>query len=53
MLTNLNVAGELLQFFWTHKRWWLIPLVAVLILFAILLVLGSVSGLGPFIYTLF
>lgn len=53
MLSNLGVAGELLSFLWQRKRWWLIPMVAVLLLFGLLLIFASASGIGPFIYTLF
>ena len=53
MVTNLGVAGELLMFLWQRKQFWLIPMVAVLLLFGLLLVFASASGVGPFIYTLF
>ena len=53
MTSNLGVAGELLGFLWQRKLWWLIPMVTVLLLFALLLVFASASGIGPFIYTLF
>jgi len=53
MLTKLGVSGELLRFLWQRKLWWLIPMVTVLIIFALLLVFASASGVGPFIYTLF
>jgi len=50
---NLGVAGEFLSFLWHHKRWWLIPMGIVLLFFALLLIFASVTGLGPFIYTIF
>jgi hypothetical protein len=53
MTTNLGVVGEFLGFLWQRKLWWLIPMVAVLLLFGILLIFASASGVGPFIYTLF
>ena len=53
MVTNLGVAGELLTFLWQRKLFWLIPMVALLLLFGLLLVFGSATGVGPFIYTLF
>lgn len=53
MVTNLGVAGELLMFLWQRKRFWLIPMVAVLLLFGVLLVVASASGVGPFVYVLF
>ena len=53
MSSNLGVAGELLSFLWARKRWWLIPMVTLLLVFGLLLIFASASGIGPFIYTLF
>jgi hypothetical protein len=53
MSSNLGVAGEVVQFLWSRKRWWLIPLVVALLLFAIVMVFATASGVAPFIYTLF
>ena len=53
MASNFSVVGELLSFLWKRKLWWLIPMVAVLLLFGLLLIFASTSGIGPFIYTLF
>ena len=44
---------ELLQLYARAGRWWLLPMVVVLLLFGILLILASATPLGPFIYTLF
>jgi hypothetical protein len=35
-----------------HKKWWLTPIILVLILVGILVVLGG-TGAAPFIYTVF
>ena len=53
MSSNFGVVNELLAFLWKRKLWWLIPMVAVLLLFGLLLIFASASGVGPFIYTLF
>jgi hypothetical protein len=53
MASNLGVAGELLGFLWQRKLWWLIPMITVLLIFGLLLIFASASGIGPFIYTLF
>ena len=53
MITNTGILGEVLLFLWARKLWWLIPMVTVLILFGLLLVFASSSGVAPFIYTLF
>jgi hypothetical protein len=53
MSSNLGVVGELLAFLWARKRWWLIPMVTVLLIFGLFLIFASASGVGPLIYTLF
>lgn len=50
---SLQIVGELFASLWHMKRWWATPLILVLIVFALLFVLASATGLGPFIYTLF
>ena len=50
---KLGIAGELLVFLWKRKLWWMIPLVVVLLFFGIIIVVGSATGAGPFIYTIF
>lgn len=46
-------AGELLQFLWKAKLWFLIPMVAVLLVFGLLLIFAQATGVAPFVYTLF
>lgn len=53
MTSNVDVVRELLAFLWKRKLWWLIPMVTVLLVFGLLLIFASASGVGPFIYTLF
>ena len=53
MISNLGVVRELLGFLWQRRLWWLIPIVAMLLIFGLLLIFASASGIGPFIYTLF
>ena len=53
MSSNVGIVGQLLSFLWQRKLWWLIPMVAVLLIFGLLLIFASASGVGPFIYTLF
>jgi hypothetical protein len=50
---NISVLAELLTFFGTNKRWWLLPILITLFLFGALIIVGQSSGLAPFIYTLF
>jgi hypothetical protein len=44
--------SEFAQFLMENKKWWMIPILAVLVLVGMLLVVGG-SGVAPFIYTLF
>jgi hypothetical protein len=53
MWTNVGVVGEVLAYLWQRRRWWLIPLVAALLAFGLLLIFATTSGIAPFIYTLF
>jgi hypothetical protein len=50
---GMGIVRELFEFLWTQKQWWLIPCVATLLLTALLLLVGEVTGVAPFIYTLF
>ena len=51
--SRLEIAGELLAFFWQHKWWWLTPMILVLLLFGALVIFAQSSAIAPFIYTLF
>ena len=50
---RFGIAGELLSFLAANKRWWMIPMIVVLLLFTLLLQLAQSSAIAPFIYTLF
>jgi hypothetical protein len=58
---DLGVAGvlrmslvlELLRFLGARKKFWLIPLVILTLLFGALVVLTQSSAVAPFIYTIF
>ena len=50
---RFGIAGELLGFFWGNKRWWLVPVIVVLLAIGVLMVLAQSSAIAPFIYTLF
>ena len=44
---------ELWDFLRERKKFWLLPIIAILVLFSSLLVLTQGSAVAPFIYTLF
>jgi uncharacterized protein DUF5989 len=48
-----ELLGELWAFMRERKKFWLLPIVVVLLLFGSLLVLTQGSVVAPFIYTLF
>ena len=47
-----SIVGEFLALMFTNKKWWLLPIVLMLLALGFLLFLGS-TGAAPFIYTLF
>jgi hypothetical protein len=47
------VIGEFLQFLKQEKKYWLVPIVLVFVLFGLLIVFSQTSAVAPFIYTLF
>ena len=51
--SRLGVAGALLGFFWKRKVYWMIPLVAVLLILGVLVIFGQSSAISAFIYTIF
>jgi hypothetical protein len=53
MTSGAGTIGELFQFLWAKRLWWLLPFVGTLLLLAILLLIGQASGIAPFIYTIF
>jgi hypothetical protein len=49
----MNLAKELWHFMRVRKKYWLLPIFAVMVLLGGLLVLAKGSAIAPFIYTLF
>jgi hypothetical protein len=49
----VGTFAELARFLLARKKFWLWPIVLVLVLFAGLMVLTQGSAVAPFIYTLF
>ena len=50
---RLGIAGDLIVFLSMNKRWWMLPMVVILLAFGVLLILAQSSAIAPFIYTLF
>ena len=49
----MSILKEFWGFLKTRKKWWLLPIVIMLVLLGLLIVLTEGSALAPFIYTLF
>jgi len=50
---RLTIFEELWAFMKERKKWWLGPIIFVLLLLGVFIVLTQGSALAPFIYTLF
>ena len=48
-----SLVNEFWQFLRVRKKWWLLPIVIVMVLVGALLVFAQGSALAPFIYTIF
>ena len=52
-MSKLKIIGEFWRFLRVRKKYWLIPIVAVLLMLSLIIVLTQGSALAPFIYALF
>lgn len=50
---KLALVKEMWGFLKTRKRWWLLPMVVILLLLGFLIIFTESSAIAPFIYTLF
>ena len=48
---RISFVSELIGFLSQNKKWWLLPIIVVFVLFGLLVIFGSSAV--PFIYTLF
>ena len=54
LLARLRTIGRLLRHFASRQRWFLVPLLVVLLLSGVLLVAtGGLSYVAPFLYSIF
>lgn len=49
----MSLVGELWAFMRERKKWWLLPVILVMVIVGGLLVFAQGSALAPFIYTIF
>jgi hypothetical protein len=52
-MSKSGLLGELWAFMRIRKKWWLLPILIVMLLVGTLLVFAQGSALAPFIYTIF
>ncbi|HUL49848.1 MAG TPA: DUF5989 family protein [Gemmatimonadales bacterium] len=52
-MSSVALAKEMWSFLRVRKKWWLLPIVVVMVLVGGLLVFAQGSALAPFIYTIF
>ena len=49
----MSIVREFWDFMKVRKKWWLLPIIVVMMLIGSLLVFAQGSALAPFIYTIF
>jgi Family of unknown function (DUF5989) len=49
----IALAREFFAYMGARKKWWLAPILLVLLIFGALLILAQGSAVAPFIYTVF
>ena len=49
----MEFLKEFLEFLKVRKKYWLMPIIIVLVLFGGLIILSQGSAVAPFIYTIF
>ncbi len=48
-----GIMREIWEYMKVRKKWWLLPVIVVLVLVGALLIFAQGSALAPFIYTIF
>jgi len=52
-MSRLSILKEFWDFLRVRKKWWLAPIIIVLLLLGVLIFFAQTSAVAPFIYTLF
>jgi hypothetical protein len=52
-MTSPSMAREVWAFMRVRKKWWLLPIIVMMVCVGALLVFAQGSVLAPFIYTIF
>ncbi len=51
--TKFQIIRELFSFLLQNKRWWLVPMILVMLFLGVLVFIAQQSAVAPFIYALF
>lgn len=52
-MSKMSIIKEFWRFLKVRKKWWLLPIVMILLLLGALLIFTEGSALAPFIYAIF
>ncbi len=52
-MAKQSLIGELVQFAMREKKWWLVPLLVILVLMGALIIFVQSSAIAPFLYPFF
>ena len=52
-MSKIGILKELWMFMRERKKWWLGPVIIILVLLSLLIVFAEGSALAPFIYAIF
>jgi hypothetical protein len=52
-MSSSSVSAQVWRYMKVRKKWWLVPIMAVLMAVGALMVFAQGSALAPFIYTIF
>ena len=50
---RFQLLSDIWSFMKVRKKWWLLPIVVLMLLVGVLIVVGQSSALSPFLYALF
>ena len=50
---KMEILKDLWSFMKERKKFWLAPMIIILIILGVIIVLGGSSAIAPFVYTLF
>lgn len=53
IMAKQSLIGELVQFAMREKKWWLVPLLVILVLMGALIIFVQSSAIAPFLYPFF